>query len=73
MENNKKEARLVFNMGVARALLKTGCTVIDVKPDRANPEKTVLVFKNDEIFQREFERINTEIKESRDAQMDDSE
>lgn len=73
MENNKKEARLVFNMGVARALLKTGCTVIDVKPDRTNPEKTVLVFKNDEIFQREFERINKEIKEARDAQMDESE
>ena len=73
MENNKKEARLVFNMGVARALLKTGCTVIDVKPDRANPDKTVLVFKNDEIFQKEFERINKEIKEARDVQMDDSE
>ena len=61
MENNKKEARLVFNMGVGRALLKAGCQVIDVKPDRSNPDKTVLVFKNDELFQSEFERINKEI------------
>lgn len=67
MENNKKEARLVFNMGVARALLKAGCTVIDCKPDRANPDKTVLVFKNDEKFQQEFERINNEIAAAKAA------
>ena len=67
MENNKKEARLVFNMGVGRALLKAGCTVIDVKPDRTNPDKTVLVFKNDEAFQIEFARINREIAESKEV------
>lgn len=67
MENNKKDARLVFNMGVGRALLKAGCTVIDCKPDRTNPDKTVLVFKNDQLFQREFERINKEIAEAKAA------
>lgn len=67
MENNKKEARLVFNMGVGRALLKVGCQVIDVKPDKTNPDKTVLVFKNDELFQEEFERINREIAAAREA------
>ena len=65
MENMKKEARLVFNMGVGRALLKAGCVVIDVKPDRTNPDKTVLVFKNDEHFQTEFERINKEIADAK--------
>lgn len=68
MENVKavnKEARLVFNMGVARALFKAGCTAIDCKPDRTNPDKTVLVFKNDEHFQVEFERINKEIAEAK--------
>lgn len=68
MENVKKEAKLIFNMGVGRALLKAGCTVIDVKPDRANTDKTVLVFKNDELFQRELARINTEIAESKTAE-----
>ena len=69
MENNKnfKEARLVFNMGIARALLRANCTVIDCKADRANPDKTVLVFKNDETFQREFARINKEIAEAKAA------
>lgn len=64
--NNKiKDARLVFNMGVSRALLKAGCSVIDCKPDRSNPDKTVLVFKNDAKFQQEFERINKEIAAAR--------
>lgn len=68
MENTNKEAKLVFNMGVARALFKAGCTAIDCKPDKANPEKTVLVFKNDDLFQKEFERINREIAAAKAAQ-----
>ena len=68
MENIKKEAKLIFNMGVGRALLKAGAQVIDVKPDRANPDKTVLVFKNDELFQRELARINKEIAETKAAE-----
>lgn len=65
VKNVNKDARLVFNMGVGRALLKAGCVVIDVKPDRANQDKTILVFKNDETFQREFARINKEIAETK--------
>lgn len=64
MGDNKyfvKEAKLIFNAGACRALLKAGCTIIDVKPDRENPIKSVFVFKNDEHFQAEFERINREI------------
>lgn len=68
MESMKKEAKLIFNMGVGRALLKAGCQVIDVKPDRANADKTVLVFKNDELFQRELARINKEIAETKTAE-----
>ena len=68
MESMKKEAKLIFNMGVGRALLKAGAQVIDVKPDRANPDKTVLVFKNDELFQRELARINNEIAEAKTAE-----
>ena len=67
MEKMKKEAKLVFNMGVARALFKAGCTAIDCKPDRTNPDKTVIVFKNDEHFQQEFERINKEIADSKEV------
>ena len=67
MENMEKDAKLVFNMGVARALFKAGCVAIDCKPDRMNPDKTVIVFKNDETFQREFERINNEIEAAKAA------
>ena len=68
MESVKKEAKLIFNMGVGRALLKAGAQVIDVKPDRTNADKTVLVFKNDEVFQRELARINKEIAEAKAAE-----
>ncbi len=67
MENIKKEAKLIFNAGACRALLKAGCVIIDVKPDRENPIKSVFVFKNDEHFQQEFERINREIAAAKAA------
>jgi hypothetical protein len=73
MENIKKEFKLVFNSGVARRLLKMGVNIADIKADRANPDKTVFVFKNDEVFQKEFERLNKEIAEAKAAQEDDSE
>ena len=68
MENNKKECKLVFNMGLSRALLRAGCTIVDLKASRENPDKTIAVFKNDEHFQVEFERINKEIAEAKAAQ-----
>ena len=71
MENNKKETRLVFNYGVTRKLLAAGCQVVDIKPDRENQitgkDKCVHVFKNDALFQTEFERINREIAAAREA------
>lgn len=57
----KKEAKLIFNAGTARSLLKAGCLMIDIKQSRENADKTIFVFKNDEKFQQEFERINKEI------------
>lgn len=68
MENNKKECKLVFNMGISRALLRAGCTIVDLKASRENPDKTIAVFKNDKLFQTEFERLNKEITESKNAQ-----
>ena len=71
--NKKKDAKLIFNAGTCRSLLKANCTIIDVKPDRENQEKTVFVFKADEHFWTEFERINNEIAESKASEEDDSE
>lgn len=75
METKNKETKLVFNYGVTRKLLAAGCTIVDIKPDRTNEEtgkeRVVHVFKNDELFQKEFERINKEIAEVRAAQIEE--
>lgn len=61
---NKKEAQIIVRADMARALLKAGCTLIDIKPERSNKytgkDKSVFVFKNDEKFQAEFKRITSE-------------
>lgn len=72
-KKNTKDAKLIFNAGTCRALLKSNCTIIDVKPDRENPVKSVFVFKADDHFWTEFERINNEIAEFKASEEDDSE
>ena len=64
MENKKKECKLVFNMGLSRALLRAGCTIVDLKASRENPDKTIAVFKNDELFQAELDRKSTRLNSS---------
>lgn len=68
MENKKKEAKLVFNAGVARKLIKAGCQVVDIKQSRENADKTIFAFKNDEHFRVEFEKINKELAEAKAAE-----
>lgn len=67
MENNKKEAKLIFNAGTARSLLRAGCTIVDIKQSRENADKTIFAFKYDGHFKAEFERINKEIAEAKAA------
>lgn len=64
----EKEAKLVFNAGVARKLLKVGCQIVDIKQSRENADKTVFAFKNDELFKAEFEKLNKEIAEAKAAE-----
>ena len=63
--NTKKESKLIFNMGVARELLRNGCVICDLKPDRENKDKTVPVFKCDDHFWEEFEKINKAIADTK--------
>lgn len=67
MENIKKEYKLVFNAGVSRRLLKMGIPIADIKSDRANPDKTVFVFKRTNEFETAFAQINKEIAEAKAA------
>ena len=62
----EKKAKLVFNAGVVRKLLKAGCRIIDVKADRDNKDKTVFVFERDEAFEKAFSDINEELKKAND-------
>lgn len=68
MENIKKEYKLVFNAGVSRRLLKMGIPIADIKSDRANPDKTVFVFKRTDEFEKAFAQINKEIAEAKAAE-----
>ena len=58
----EKKAKLSFNMGVARSLLRKNAKVIDVKPDRDNHDKTIVVFERDEAFEKAFAELNEELK-----------
>ena len=55
-----KNTKLIFAPDIARRLLKGGCTIVDIKANKENPNKTVFVFKNDEHFQ---ETLGTVLKE----------
>ena len=58
----EKKAKLIFNIGVARSLLRKNAKVIDVKPDRDNHDKTIVVFERDEAFEKAFAELNEELK-----------
>lgn len=61
MENLKKDYKLIFNAGLTRRLLKAGAVIADVKADKNNPDKTIFVFKRDEVFEKAFAEINAEL------------
>lgn len=46
----KKEAITVFTAKVARKLLREGFIIVDIKPDRLNPDhkRTLFLFKNED-------------------------
>ena len=63
--NNEKDtrvSRLVTDPRVARKLLKKGFVVIDIKPNKSNPDKSVFIFENTEEFKVALEEVTTEIK-----------
>lgn len=62
MEDIKKNFKLVFNPRCARHLLRVGCTISDIKQSKENPDKTIFVFKRDEIFEKAFAELNDSLK-----------
>lgn len=66
IDNNKKKSRLVFDAKIARKMCKNGFPIVDIKPYRDNPDKTVFVFDNTEEFQAALNEIMEEMKAKRD-------
>lgn len=63
--NNEKDtrvSRLVTDPRVARKLLKKGFVVIDIKPNKSNPDKSVFIFENTEEFKIALDEVTAEIK-----------
>ena len=62
IKNENKTSKLVFDAKIARALCKQNFPIIDIKPMRGEPDKTVFVFANTGEFQSAFTQIMDEIK-----------
>ena len=68
IKNENKKSKLVFDARIARALCKKGFPIIDIKPLRGEPDKTVFVFANTEEFQIAFTQIMDEIKAKKESE-----
>ena len=54
----ERENRIVFKGSIARQLLREGYTIVDIKPDKVNSNKSVFVFKNEDgLEDRMFELV----------------
>ena len=62
IKNENKASKLVFDAHVARALCKKNFPIIDIKPLRGEPDKTVFVYANTEEFQKTFKEIISKTK-----------
>lgn len=69
VQDNRK-SRLVFDARVARKLLKQGLVVIDIKPNRENPDKSIFVFENTEEFKQAFAEAMDEMKAKAEEKKD---
>ena len=49
-----KNTKAIFSARTARQLLKMGNTIIDIKPNKENREKTVFIFRFDDKFKEDL-------------------
>ena len=69
IKNENKASKLVFDARVARALCKKNFPIIDIKPLRGEPDKTVFVYANTEEFQKAFDEIMSETKAKKEKKV----
>lgn len=60
MENINIKTKSIFTPHIARKLLKLGCRIVDIKPDKTDTthKKTIFVFEDDENFQKSMAIVN---------------
>jgi hypothetical protein len=73
VRNENKTSKLVFDARVARTLCKRNFPIIDIKPLKGDPDKTVFVFANTEEFQNAFAEIMDEMKAKAEAKKETAE
>jgi hypothetical protein len=66
MEN--KKSQLCFDARIARKLCKQGFHIIDIKPLRGEPDKSVFVFENTEDFKAALAKITEELKAKKETE-----
>lgn len=64
---NEKKGRCVYAAPVARALLHRGFSVIDIKPNKADRNRTVCVFEETDNFNAALEEVLSEYIEKKEA------
>ena len=67
IKNENKKSKLIFDPRVARTLCKRGFYIIDLKPLRGEPDKSVFVFENTGEFQAALSQILDEIKTKKEV------
>lgn len=72
MQNNEVKGKIIRNPALVNPLLDCGNQIISIKPNREIKNASVFVFRRDEKFERDLDRIMREYSEAkRDLRMTD--
>lgn len=63
------DTKVIIKSSIAKALLKRGNKIVDIKPDKDDPDhkRSVFVFEQNEKFNNDLNEIMLEKKRSKDA------
>lgn len=61
----EKTVKLIFSPGIARNLLKRGCTICDIKQSREDPKATVFAFIKNAAFDNAMNEITSAINDKK--------
>ncbi len=63
--NENKESKVIFKNYISRRLIKMGNQVVDIKPDREDPKRTLCVFKKDAKFDQDLNTVLNDLADER--------